>query len=179
MNEICSMLHTTSSSILHWVNGYTPCEIDGVDFRDRINLVLKQNSWSKREVSMRAGSDSMLHKVLNPEKKGGIKYPTIEKIEAIAEALRVSPAWLAFGDGPEISEETLKEMADYAASEIQPGLSIAQIRSSVASALREQLALRLFVGTNPDAEAEGPDLDTSAQSRAPTTGSEREELRKP
>lgn len=119
----------------------------------------------------------MLHKVLNPEGRGGIKSPTINKLEDIAAALEVSPAWLAFGEGagkPQISAATLRDMAEYAAGEIQPGLSISQIRSTVESALREQLALRLLVVEDPSGPDAGIAPGTAAQSPAPTIEGEQE-----
>lgn len=168
------MLHTQSSSILHWVKSYTACEFVLMDFRDRIRSVLSEKSLSVREVSLRAGSDSMLSKVLNPDKRGGIKSPTIDKLEEIARALGVNPGWLAFGDVSKISGQDLREMVENAVEEIQAGMRIEEIRNTVASALRDQLALHLAVGADPDSQAEASAPDKSAQPLAPTNGDEPE-----
>lgn len=111
--------------------------------------------------------------------EGPTQSLTVDTVAKLAGPLKTTEHWLLFGEREGINEATLVEMAEHAASEIQPGLSIAQIRSAVASALREQLELHLSVGTSLKTEDEELDPDTSAQSRAPTTGSEQEESRKP
>lgn len=151
---------------------YLACEIAAMDFRDRIKKVLADKDLSVREVSVRAGSDSMLHKILNPEKRGGIRYPSIDKIEAVADALEVSPGWLAFGEGDTLTDELLQAMADEAVSEVRPGMTIGQIRRVVASALHEQLKLHLVVegvqrtsdgATAPGKGALSPDATSEAE----------------
>lgn len=110
----------------------------------------------------------MLSKLLNPDKRGGIKSPTIDKLELIAHALGVSPGWLAFGDVGKISGQDLREMAETAVEEIQAGMRIEEIRNTVASALRDQLALHLAVGAGSDISDEASAHDISAQPPAPT-----------
>ena len=95
---------------------------------------------------------------------------TVETVSKLAEPLKTSERWLLFGDSQVVNEDALREMAEYAAGEIQPGLSIAQIRSAVSSALREQLALHLSVGEGQHL-ADGPNAPgVAAQSLSPTTG---------
>jgi transcriptional regulator with XRE-family HTH domain len=68
-----------------------------MDLRDRIRSVIDaDDKLTVRNVSLRAGlSDSWLDKLL----KGGVRSPTLENIEKLAEALDVDPRWLAFGEG--------------------------------------------------------------------------------
>lgn len=68
-----------------------------MDLRARIEAVIeKRPDLTVRKVSLLAGlSDSWLHKLL----KGGVRSPTLETIEKLAEALDVDPRWLAFGEG--------------------------------------------------------------------------------
>lgn len=143
-----------------------------MDFRDRIRSVIAEKHLSVREVSLRAGSDSMLSKVLNPEKRGGIKSPTIDKLEDIARALGVAPGWLAYGDVSKLSEPALQEMVETAVEEIQAGMRIEEIRRTVASALRDQLALHLAVGAIPSTSDEANAPGKSSPPHAPTTEDE-------
>jgi len=130
-----------------------------------------------RSVSLAAGSDSLIYKVLNPEKRGGIKSVTIDKAMAIANALGVSPAWLAFGDdGVDLSEDVLREMVETAVSEIQPGMKIGQIRSAVASSLHAQLKLRQVVAGVQSKAVDESAHNKGVQSRAPTTQSDQATL---
>lgn len=177
MNAVCRTLHNGSSSNLHWALTLALCENQDVDFRDRIRLALGNSKESMRQASLRAGSDSLIHKVLNPDKRGGIKWPTIDKMEGIARALKVSPGWLAYGEKTEISAEVLSEAVDTAAEEIQAGMNIAQIRQAVASALREQLELHLAVGAGQGTSDGASAPDKLAQSRAPTSEDAPEESR--
>lgn len=146
-----------------------------MDFRDRIRSVIAEKKLSVRQVSMKAGSDSMLSKLLNPEKSGGIKSPTIDKLEVIAAALGVSPGWLAYGDVSQISEPDLREMVENAVEEIQAGMRIEEIRNTVASALRDQLALHLAVGAGSDTSGEENAPGKSAQPPVPTNEGEQAE----
>ena len=143
MTDICRNLHTTSSSILRWVNSYTVCEIALVDFRDRIREALAANpKATMRSVSLAAGSDSMLSKIMNPEKKGGIRHPSIEKMEAIARALGVSPSWLVYGEGPADpipDADELARMIERAMAELPVGVTYADYPDAVAASLRAQL----------------------------------------
>ncbi|MFT4056730.1 MAG: hypothetical protein QM681_19655 [Novosphingobium sp.] len=116
----------------------------------------------------------MLSKVLNPDKRGGIKSPTIDKLEDIARALGVAPGWLAYGDVSKLSEPALQEMVETAVEEIQAGMRIEEIRRTVASALRDQLALHLAVGANPGTSDEASAHDKSVPPHAPTNGDEQE-----
>lgn len=68
-----------------------------MDLRDRIRAIIDaDDKLTVRNVSLKAGlSDSWLDKLL----KGGVRSPTLENIEKLAEALDVDPRWLAFGEG--------------------------------------------------------------------------------
>ena len=68
-----------------------------MDLRERIEAVLaKRPDLNPRSASLRAGfSDSWLHKLLN----GGVRSPTLDSIEKLAEVLDVDPRWLAYGEG--------------------------------------------------------------------------------
>jgi transcriptional regulator with XRE-family HTH domain len=139
--------------------------------RDRIRQVLDENpGWSVREVSLRAGSDSLLHKVLNPEKRGGIKSPTIDTLENIARALGVSPSWLAFGveDNPLPSESDLEEMIEAAMRELPVGVTYSDYPSAVASGLRSRLRRWQVAGGSVGTEAEETSHDKGAPPPAPT-----------
>ena len=102
---------------------------------------------------------------------------TIDTVAKLAEPLKSSERWLIFGDAQAVSEDTLHEMIEYAAGEIQPGLSIAQIKRAVSSALREQLALHLSVGAEKSPVDDMIAPDVAARSPAATTGDGQEELR--
>jgi hypothetical protein len=68
-----------------------------MDLRARIMSVIDADDIvTVRNVSLRAGlSDSWLNKLL----KGGVRSPTLENIEKLADALDVDARWLAFGEG--------------------------------------------------------------------------------
>lgn len=102
---------------------------------------------------------------------------TVDTVAKLAEPLKTSERWLLFGDTQPVSEDVLREMVDYATGEIQPGLSIAQIKSAVSSALREQLALHLTAGQGQSAPAGAIAHGTGAQSLAATTEGEQAESR--
>jgi transcriptional regulator with XRE-family HTH domain len=115
-----------------------------VNIRARIQKVIDEHEgWTLRAVSLRAGSDSLVHKILNPEKRGGIKSPTLEKVEALAKALEVDPAWLAFGrePAPIPSEDELSRMIARAMAELPVGVTYEDYPTAVSSNLREQLRL--------------------------------------
>lgn len=164
------MLHIQSSRKLHWVGRYTPCDMIRMDFRDRIRQVLEERGVSARDISLQAGSDSMLNKLLNPEKRGGIKFPTIARIEAVAHALEVSPAWLAFGEGRRLTESELREMVQIAVEDIQIGMSIEEIREVVASTLHEQLETALAELPEQDSSDAGSARGRDAGSSSATSG---------
>lgn len=66
-----------------------------MDVRDRIRKVLKEDGRSEREVSLAAKlSDSMLNKFLT----GQTRSITVDNLEKVAKALKVSFRYLMFGD---------------------------------------------------------------------------------
>jgi hypothetical protein len=140
--------------------------------RDRIS---EEQNLTMRNVSIAAfGSDSALHKFLT----GANKSIKLDNLSSVADALGTPLSSLLFGEParPALSAAELRAMVDDALSEMQPGMSIAEIRPAVASNLREQLervlsgqaALGQTVPANPP--------DTAALSDAPTKRAGRAKL---
>lgn len=136
--------------------------------RDRIEAV---DDLTMRSVSLAAfGSDSALHKFLS----GANKSIKVDNLSSVADAMGVPlTALLCDPVGPGegrtvISEDALREMVDTALSEMQPGMSIAEIRPLVASNLHGQLERVLSgqVVSNPE-DTESV-LGKAALSDAPT-----------
>lgn len=97
---------------------------------------------------------------------------TVDTVAKLAEPLETSELWILFGDSedaPAVSEDALREMAETAVEEIQLGMGIGEIRSAVASALHEQLALHLSGGEVRSFWGEKLARGKGAQSRSPTS----------
>jgi hypothetical protein len=98
---------------------------------------------------------------------------TVETVSKLAEPLKTTEQWILFGNKPGVSEDVLREMAEQAVSEIQPGMKIGEIRNAVSAALHEQLRHSQVVdgvqGRPEKASAPG----TTARSRPSTSGAER------
>lgn len=122
---VCSILHSTSTSILHTPNPHVCEYYSGMDIRDRIHsLIDADDKRTVRNVSLKAGfSSSWLDKFL----KGDVRSPTLDSIEKLAVALEVDARWLAFGEGtPEryadigrMIEKMTEEQAELARQMIQ------------------------------------------------------------
>jgi transcriptional regulator with XRE-family HTH domain len=67
-------------------------------FRHRMKFARERRGLEQREVAAAAGASNAYVCQLE---SGIIKSPSIDWASAIAKALRVSPPWLAFGDGPD------------------------------------------------------------------------------
>ena len=170
MQRECLFIHGRSSTIRHSPALAAMCQnlhvIEHDDIRDRLKGRMADlglaptGSWLKDygigQTTVRNFLDGMTRSL------------TIETVAKLSEPLKTSERWLLFGNQDAISERDLRDMAEAAAGEIQPGLSIAQIRSAVASALREQLALHLSAGASQSGPAEESVRDRGAQSPAPT-----------
>lgn len=148
--------------------------VDHDEIRSRISSTIEaRDDLTVRGVSLAIGSDSLLHKFLS----GANKSIKLETIAAIADAMDVTLSWLLFGAelGPSetvLSGRQLDAIADRALDEIQPGMSLAEIRPAVAAALRAQLELVLS-GRLGHHEGEDtlPAHGEAARSAAPTKGS--------
>lgn len=101
---------------------------------------------------------------------GSTSSLTLDTVTKLEKPLKTTAEWMIFGDQPAraVSEAELRAMVDDALSEMQPGMSIAEIRPAVASSLRGQLE-RVLSGqaalNRPESESVP---DTTAQSRAAT-----------
>lgn len=147
--------------------------IDHELLRQRIReRIASEESLTMRNVSIAAfGSDSALHKFLT----GANKSIKLDNLASVADALDTPLSALLFGEAPRpvVSEDELRSMVDDALSEMQPGMSIAEIRPAVASNLHGQLE-RVLSGqavTGPADKATAPDI--AVRSDAPTRRSAR------
>lgn len=104
------MLRTASTTILHYPQPVGSGKICGMDIRDRIRFVIDQNDdMTVRSVSLAAGlSDSALHKFL----KGATDSITLKTVDKLADALRVDPRWLAYGEGEPDQASSLANLWD-------------------------------------------------------------------
>lgn len=97
---------------------------------------------------------------------------TLETVAKIAKPLNIDAKWLIFGDDEpakeSISADLLRSMVNDALSEMQPGMSIAEIRPAVAASLREQLARALSGQATSGHVGEESAPAIAAQSPAPT-----------
>lgn len=147
---------------------YADMAIDHDMIRQRIRQRIDQEAGlSMRNVSIAAfGSDSALHKFLNRSNES----IRLINLASIADVIGVDLSWLLFGprDQP-ISGDVVQQMIDNALEEIQPGMSLAEIRRAAASALHAQIKLHLSDGAGPETEVEASARDTAAQSPSPTT----------
>lgn len=97
MAAVCSAIHDTSRTILHYAVAHSTWQNSGMDIRERIRWAIEQNpELTIRNVSLEAGlSDSALHKFLTSQTTD-LKLGTVSKL---AEALNVDAVWLAYGEG--------------------------------------------------------------------------------
>ena len=102
---------------------------------------------------------------------------TVDTVVKLAPALKTSEKWILFGDSQDVSGEALQEMAQNAVSEIQAGATIEQIRSVVASSMRDQLALYLTVGGAKGSSGALTAHGTTVRSPSPTSEDALEEPR--
>lgn len=146
--------------------------IDHDQIRQRIKSVIDaDDELSLRSVSLASGSDSWLHKFMTSD--ASMKLTQAEKL---ADALGVSADWLLFGEREaSLSADAVQQMIDTALEEIQPGMSLAEIRRAAASALHAQLERHLSHGGLVANEGQASVPDTAVQSPAPTKRSARVE----
>lgn len=94
---------------------------------------------------------------------------TLDTVLKLQVPLKTTAEWLIFGAGSAtISEDALREMVDTALSEMQPGMTIAEIRPLVASNLHGQLERVLSGQVASDHEGTESVPDKAARSAAPT-----------
>ncbi len=95
---------------------------------------------------------------------------TLDTILKLQKPLKTTAEWLIFGAGSAtISEDSLRAMVDNALSEMQPGMTIAEIRPLVASNLHGQLERVLSGQVESDHEGKENGHGTAVRSAAPTT----------
>jgi hypothetical protein len=142
--------------------------IDHELVRQRIReRIAEEGHLTMRNVSLAAfGSDSALHKFLT----GANKSIKLDNLASVADALDTPLATILFGkqESRAISEGELRSLVDDALSEIQLGMSLAEIRPAVAASLHEQLERVLSGQTVRRPQAVAIDHDRAALSDAPT-----------
>lgn len=75
---------------------------------------------------------------------------TLDTVQKLEEPLGVSAEWILFGGaGVGLSAERIQQMVSEALDELQPGMSIAEIRQNVSSVLHDQLSLALAGAVQP------------------------------
>lgn len=95
MNDICSKLHGTSSTILHYRLPPDLVHDRPMDVRGRLRKIIDEKGLNPNKVSLAAGlSSSMVHKFLTEQTKS----ITVDNLEKVAEACGVSLRYLLYGD---------------------------------------------------------------------------------
>jgi hypothetical protein len=86
---------------------------------------------------------------------GSTQSLTLDTVAKLERPLKRSAQWIVFGDEPQasVSGEQLAQMVGEALTEMQPGMTLAEIRSLVASNLHEQLGRVLAAPEDPDQPA--------------------------
>ena len=74
---------------------------DMLSYLDRVDIRLKKLGMSQTEAGMRAGKPDAIRNLRRGVKKGNRKYIATETNEALATALRTTPMWLLYNEGPE------------------------------------------------------------------------------
>lgn len=166
MRAECLFIHDRSSLIRHSRLKHAVCQnihvIDHDDMRRRIKgrMTDLELSLTGKWLKEHGIGQTTIRNFLD----GMSSSTTTETLSKLAGPLKTTERWLIFGsDNPTLSDAVLHEMVDYAVSEIQPSMSIGQMRNAVASALREQLKLHLVV----DGVQDSPDEETSPDKDAP------------
>lgn len=170
MQHECLFIHDWSSTIRHSRFDLSVCQnvhvIDHDDIRARLRARFKDlelpptGKWLKDyglgQTTIRNFLDGTNQSI------------TVDTVAKLAEPLKTSERWLLFGSNQELNEPELREMVETAVEEIQAGMRIEEIRNTVASALRDQLALHLAVGVDPDTSDAASALGKSSPPHAPT-----------
>lgn len=174
MANECLFIHGRSSIIRHSPPSDVSCQnihvIDHDAIRARLSARFKQLKLSRTGVWLKASGigQTTVRNFLD----GTNQSLTVDTVSKLAAPLGTTERWILFGGEAAISDEVLREMAETAVEEIQAGMRIEEIRSTVASALRDQLALHLAVGAAPGTSDEATSPDISAQPPAPTNEDE-------
>lgn len=169
----CLFLHDRSSRIRHSEAGDSPWHQWDVIDQDAIRARLRQRFdhlglsvtgvWLKRDHGI---GQTTIRNFLD----GDTKSLTVDTVSRLAEPLKTSEDWILFGNRDQsLSGDVVQQMIDNALEEIQPGMSLAEIRRAAASALHAQIKLHLSDGANQAIGDEASVRDTGAQSPSPTT----------
>ena len=107
---------------------------------------------------------------------GATNAITLDTAIKLAGVLGTTEEWILFGSPADrLSEDDVLEMVGVAFEELQPGMTLGEIRPAVASALHGQIKLRLAGGEVRSIEDARSARATGAQSPAATSQDAQEE----
>ena len=169
----CLFLHAWSSRIRHSRLVAAPWHQWVVIDQDAIRARLRQRFdelslsvtgvWLKRDHGI---GQTTIRNFLD----GSTQSLTVDTVSKLAGPLKTTEDWILFGSREHaISGDAVQQMVDNALDEIQPGMSLAEIRRAAASALHAQLKLHLSDAAAQESSAQETSPDRAARSPAPTT----------